>query len=82
MNFRLEYNQIQGMFHCDDGRSEKNSFGWATICDSLSYAYCDEFIEKIHGRYTFFDDAISHPRLETIKRDFGNFLKDKIKAQV
>lgn len=78
---RLEYNEKQGGFHFDNYTHEKNTFGWITICDSISDKQASEFAELMREKYPGTDwsdfearHKYEYPILQIIQKEFRNFL--------
>jgi hypothetical protein len=74
-NYRLEYNQKQGLFNFEDTeKNNKNTFGWIKVCDKLSEAQCIEFTKKMDKKYSSLGSSKKFPTTETIKAEFVEFL--------
>ena len=72
-NYRLEYNQKQGLFHFEDiEKNNKKTNGWVCICDTISQNQCIEFTDIIDEKYSSDKD---YPTTETIKAEFVKFLQ-------
>lgn len=76
--YRLEYNERQGGFHYNNGGQEPETFGWVTICASLSHENCDDFVNKMNEKYPAtnwtYENRKDYPSAETIKKEFRDFL--------
>lgn len=73
----LEYSEEQGRFHFNSGIVPQGTFGWATLCKTLSYSQCLEFVRLMEDKYPavhFESDSENYPSIELIKQDFINFL--------
>ena len=76
-NYILEYNESQGQFHFNSGHLVPDIGGWVTICRSISYSQCLEFVEYIETNYPSArcgSGQVDYPDLDCIKREFIAFL--------
>lgn len=74
INYRLEYNQAQGMFHFESvTKNNKNTNGWVSICDKLDETQCIDFAQEMERKY---GSNKSYPTNTIIKLNFVWYIKN------
>lgn len=66
---RLEYNENQGSFYCNDGTAIPDKYGWMTICESLDREKILQFILRMQKKY-----KMRMPGSRLVKKEFDRFM--------
>ena len=78
--YRLEYNETQGGFHCDDYTHKRNTHGWLMLSPALGRNACLEFIQLMNAKYWTLSlrgrsERGNYPTFWMIRNDFWEFIE-------